>query len=140
MYGCTEFTGVHSRYGCIILYVRVRVCLGCTDALDCGMTVQCMPVYASVSQSRVLGVRTGNLGIREGAPPGIQTQCTWKLEWRKLRASVFSLFQVSCRSDQNPRRGVFPNLKRIRTTQTYPYGVDGQHKEADTVGRATANS
>ena len=61
--------------------------------------------------------------IREDAPPGIESECIWKLECSKLWTTGFAAFQVSCKSKHKPRRSVFPNLKRIHVTQTYPYTI-----------------
>ena len=50
------------------------------------------------------------LGIGEDAPPGILLRLTRDLKQRKVQGPKFSLFQVSCRSDENPRRSIFPTV------------------------------
>ena len=78
---------------------------------------------ARIPRGSRAGPRAGTMEwhSREDAPPGIFIRSTRDLEQRKLRPLNFSLFQVSCQSEQNPRRSVFPNTKRIHPTQTYPY-------------------
>ena len=78
---------------------------------------------ARIPRGARAGPRAGTMEwhSREDAPPGIESECIWKLECSKLWTTGFAAFQVSCKSEHKRRRSVFPNLKRIHTTQTYPY-------------------
>ena len=78
---------------------------------------------ARIPRGSRAGPRAGTMEwhSREDAPPGIESECIWKLECSKLWTTGFAAFQVSCKSEHGPRRSVFPNLKRIHPTQTYPY-------------------